>query len=101
MPHREQAELFLKRVVAVQHVMDEVSFGDVIEILAYVLGSIVAKAPPDQRAALRRLIGRRISRAALFHISGGMAGHRMQPADRRTSRRDSEIMHRRRTIRYS
>lgn len=63
----DREELFLRRVVAIQHLLDECSYAEVIEVLAYVLGSIIAKADPSKQLALQRLISRRISKAAQFH----------------------------------
>ena len=67
MQSRDALELFGERVAAVKHLLSEASYAEIIEIFAYILGSILAEADPEHVPALRRHIGKRIAEAAQRH----------------------------------
>jgi hypothetical protein len=89
MSGQSEAELFRKRVAAIKQLLGEVSYEGVIEILTYLLGSVVAEAEPRQRPSLLRLIGRRISKAAKFQAMSGVSNRKQPDARYRRWARDS------------
>lgn len=48
MQSKDALELFAERVAAVKHLLSEASYAEIIEIFAYILGSIIAEADPGQ-----------------------------------------------------
>ena len=71
MQARDAVESFGERVARVQDQLEEMSYAEITEILAYILGSIVAEADPAHTKELRRLIFRRILRAEQVHRTTG------------------------------